>query len=96
MPDEDTNQVTADDVLEDSRQDPDQSAVGNMPLPEDNDRPAAPADDVPEPNVPTDHQETDANIDSHEAYDTGEANVAASPGAPNQQQGEDDEPEKII
>ncbi len=45
-------------------------------LPEDNDVPSAPADDVPSPSIPVDYPTTDDGVDSHEAYDEGLAHAA--------------------
>jgi len=39
-------------------------------LAEDNDPPAAPADD-PDVSIPKDHQTTDQELDAHELYDEG-------------------------
>lgn len=42
-------------------------------LQEDNDTPAAPADDTDhaDEQIPADHPETDANLDEHQVYDEG-------------------------
>lgn len=45
-------------------------------LEEDNDSPAAPADDVPSPVIPIDHPATDDGVDEHDAYDEGIAHAA--------------------
>lgn len=49
------------------------------PLPNDGATPAAPPDDVNGGGMPTDHPDTDTDMDSHETYDAG--TEAAAGGA---------------
>ena len=67
--------------------------VPEQPLPQDGDTPAAPPSDVQiDPNVPTDHPQTDTGVDQHEAYDAG---VATASGA-NAQDDEEHEDETRV
>jgi hypothetical protein len=45
-------------------------------LPEDNNSPAAPADDVPDPKIPDDYPTLDDGVDEDEAYTEGLAHAA--------------------
>lgn len=61
-----------DDILENERADKLQHTLFQEKLPEDNDRPAAPASDVSEKeNIPYDHPSLDTDQDSFERYQDG-------------------------
>jgi hypothetical protein len=70
MSDNDDNQ-SVDDALEPTE---DFQATQPQPLAEDNDPPAAPADDQPA-SIPPDHPLTDAELDAQEVYDEGVASA---------------------
>lgn len=61
-------------------------------LAEDNDPPAAPADDTDDNPIPDDHPETDSNIDAHELYDEG---LTAASEINAAHEGPDDEPRPL-
>lgn len=66
---DDEQQVpTPDDALEAERANPLNYTVGDQPLPEDNDSPAAPASDTGEPQLPAEHPTHDTDIDDDEHY----------------------------
>lgn len=64
-----------DDILEEERQSKLDYSLHQTPLPEDNDRPAAPADDISDDmkEFPRDenHPSQDVNVDESERYDQG-------------------------
>ena len=62
--------ISKDEFIEDARQNPEPKLEQN-PLPEDNDRPAAPPDKTPVSSIEETHQMTDSNIDETEAYNEG-------------------------
>ena len=70
--DQDDNIQSTDDAMEDTRDNQDPTSVGQNKLPEDNDSPAAPADDPGVVPLPQDHPLKDSDIDSTEAYQEGE------------------------
>ena len=78
----DWNESVADPELEGR----DVDAGKHEPLPEDNDTPASPSDDVIRA-LPPDHPAMDSNIDPHEAYDVG---PTTSSGVRAQDEVEDD------
>jgi hypothetical protein len=67
---------TPDELLEQTRQDPLNASVGDDPMTEDNDSPAAPATDVPPEDLGDDsaddmHPSQDTDVDPSETYDQG-------------------------
>ena len=70
------NNQSADDALEEERQDEEVTNVTNPKpqLPEDNATPAAPADD--NQIIPPDHPVTDTGMDEDELYEEGEGGAA--------------------
>lgn len=60
-----------DDLTDSDSQTTDNNQVGNNPLPEDNDRPAADSTDPEGRKLPDDHPATDSSVDSDEAYNEG-------------------------
>lgn len=68
-----------DDALEETRSEG-ISMQEQMPLEEDNDRPAAPPRNPYDPPLPLDHPATDSNLDPGELYDRG-LEYAARPQA---------------
>jgi hypothetical protein len=70
----DDDDINPDEILEDSRNDPLDTSIGDLPLDEDNDRPASDADDfTDEEDEPTDdtHPSTDSDVDATERYQQG-------------------------
>lgn len=67
----DSEEVSIDDVLEEARQGRDGSRSNDQKLSEDNDTPAAPADDVHDNILQDDHPLTDSDQDSTEIYHEG-------------------------
>ncbi len=67
----DIDPVSPDDELEASRVDSLNTQVGDNELPEDNDPPAADADDTDEVATDDTHPSTDSDVDETEAYDQG-------------------------
>jgi hypothetical protein len=63
------SQESPDNALEDTRGV--NTQPGELPLKEDNDPPAAPATDPESRTIPKDHQATDTNVESSEAYGEG-------------------------
>jgi hypothetical protein len=80
MPDDDNMHQSEDDALEpkDDIFNPD---IDEERLEEDNDPPAAPADDVSATPLSPDAPDTDTDIDAHDAYDSG-LSQAANPNQP--------------
>ena len=74
MNDEDqaTTTPSTDDAMEETRENQDTVNVGQEKLAEDNDSPAAPADDSHVTPLPEDHPLNDSDIDKTEAYQEGE------------------------
>jgi hypothetical protein len=66
---EDTPNISPDDMFEVERQNQLEHSVGDQPLPEDNESPAAPADDTGTEKLPVDHPSHDSNIDDLERYE---------------------------
>lgn len=81
------DQQSPDDSLEDTRPDTPPTTVGQTRLPEDNDRPAAPADDPGFPPLPMDDPRTDnqSNIDSTEEYQEGTGGAVSDQGKQDEQ-----------
>jgi hypothetical protein len=90
--DTDTHQ-SADDALE-PKDDIFNPERDEERLPEDNDSPAAPPDDITGlgTNVPPDYPQTDTGIDAHEKYDEGMAGAAE---LNSQIEGPDDSPRPL-
>jgi hypothetical protein len=70
-----TEPDTADDVLEETRQDPMNASVGDKPLNQDDTPPAANADDMPSDDTDAasdlNHPSQDTGVDATETYDQG-------------------------
>ncbi|HYH36213.1 MAG TPA: hypothetical protein VD706_01805 [Candidatus Saccharimonadales bacterium] len=79
--DQTSDDVSTDDVLETERPDTLNSAVGNDPLSEDNDPPAAPADTPGQASIPDDHPVTDTDVDPTETYQGGSSEISPAPAA---------------
>jgi hypothetical protein len=67
--DDDQQNPSADDMFEAERQDQLNHSVGDQPLAEDNDSPAAPADDNGDEKLSADHPSHDSNVDESERYE---------------------------
>ncbi len=87
--DEPSKDESPDDALEPDHEE--LNIVEVSPLLEDNDTPAAPADDgVPGEPLPLDHPLTDTEMDKHEAYDAG-TNTATGSNDHHEEEGEVEE-----
>jgi hypothetical protein len=75
-------QLTSDEALEQTRVRSLTNRVGYDTLPEDNDRPAAPANNLYVPRVPEDHPSRDRDLDVGEVYEESEEGIAYSPKKP--------------
>lgn len=66
MDDDIQEDVSADDILEETREET------TVPMPQDDDdNPAGPADDAPQVVVPPDHPANDSDVDETELYQEG-------------------------
>jgi hypothetical protein len=66
---DDGQNQSADDMLEEERPDALNHSVGGQRLAEDNDSPAAPADDNGDEKLSADHPSHDSNVDESERYE---------------------------
>lgn len=91
MDDDNDTRQSPDDALEapDDIFNPD---VDEETLVEDNDSPAAPADDAVGHRIPIDDPRTDSGLDEDELYDSGLAEAA---GADDSEIGPDEEPQPL-
>lgn len=69
----DDDDISPDELLEATREDPLDTSIGDEPLDQDNDRPASDADDFDEDEEPKDdtHPSTDSDVDKTERYQQG-------------------------
>ncbi len=71
--------LSVDDVLEESRGNDHSPGAFGQPLPGDGERPASPAANPRTTPLPEDHPIKDSNIDPSEAYDIGEDAITELP-----------------
>ncbi len=80
--DEIIDEPSVDDALEATRQSSTVKTVGQDALAEDNDPPAAPANDPIAPPIPVDDPSTDSGQDSSEVYEKGQTGLVDMPHTP--------------